>query len=380
MHVGFICNEYPPDPHGGIGSVTRTLAQTLARRHHRVSVVGYTIGGVPGVSWDEGVKVVRLPHARIPGTGLVVNAARLRHALLDMHASDPFDIIEGPENSFASFARRLRPLAVIRMHGGHHFFSVTLGREPRLQRRWIERRSFANAAHLCAVSQFVATKTLQLLDQTNRPVQILPNPVDTSMFTPREGSEEHASIVFAGTICEKKGVRQLLGAMRRVLSVVPDAHLYLVGRDSLDADGRSFTERMRSALHPSLREHVTFEGTVAHQQMPARLARAAVCVYPSHMEALPLAWLEAMAMGKCVIASMTGPGSEVIVDGDSGLLCNPYDAGDIAEKLVAALTQPLLRQRLGDAARRRVVSHFSQDALAGRNEAFYERCTHARCA
>lgn len=380
MHVGFLCNEYPPEPHGGIGSVTRTLAHTLVRRNHRVTVVGYTTGGRPGVSWDEGVKVVRLAHARIAGTGLIVNAARLRYALLDLHATDPFDIIEGPENSFASFARRLRPFAVIRMHGGHHFFSVTLGRQPRWPRRWIERRSFAHASHLCAVSQFVATKTLQLLNQQDRPVHILPNPVDTRMFSPQDRTEDAASIMFAGTICEKKGVRQLLGAMRRVLSVSPNAQLALVGRDSIDADGRSFTERMRSALHPSLRGHVTFEGAVPHQQMPARLARASVCVYPSHMEALPLAWLEAMAMGKCVVASSTGPGHEVIVDGESGLLCNPYDPADIAEKLIAAVTQPELRRRLADGARRRVVTHFSQEALAERNEAFYERCAHARCA
>lgn len=380
MHVGFICNEYPPDPHGGIGSVTRTLAQALVRRNHRVTVVGYTVPGREGVSWDDGVRVVRLPHARIPGTGLIVNAARLRRALLDLHERDPFQIIEGPENSFASFARTLRPLAVIRMHGGHHFFSVTLGREPRFQRRWLERRSFANAAHLCAVSQFVATTTLRLLDQQHRPVQILPNPVDTSMFRPHDGPVEAASILFAGTICEKKGVRQLLGAMRRVLAEVPNAHLSLVGRDSVDASGRSYTERMRAALHPSLRDHVTFEGAVAHEQMPARLARAAVCVYPSHMEALPLAWLEAMAMGKCVVASAAGPGREVIVDDESGLLCNPHDPADIAEKLIAALTEPSRRLALGAAARRRVQMHFSQEAMVQRNEAFYEQCAVARCA
>jgi glycosyltransferase involved in cell wall biosynthesis len=267
------------------------------------------------------------------------------------------------------------------MHGGHHFFSVTLGGRPRLQRGWLERRSFANAAHLCAVSRFVAAQTLQLLDQEHRPVQILPNPVDTAMFTPQEGREEDASILFAGRICEKKGVKQLLGAMRRVLKVVPNAQLALVGRDSIDpADGRSFTERMQSVMHPSLRDHVTFEGPLPHDQMPARIARASVCVYPSHIEALPLAWLEAMSMGKCVVASVTGPGDEVIADGESGLLCSPYDPADIADKLIAALTQPALRRRLGTQARARVVQHFSHSALAEQNEAFYEQCTRSRCA
>jgi glycosyltransferase involved in cell wall biosynthesis len=125
---------------------------------------------------------------------------------------------------------------------------------------------------------------------------------------------------------------------------------------------------------------VRFEGAIAHDRMPARLARASVCVYPSHMEALPLAWLEGMAMGKCVVASLTGPGPEVITDGDSGMLCSPYEPAQIAQKVIAALTQPELRRRLGAAARQRVVNHFSQSVLAERNEAFYDRCVQARHA
>jgi glycosyltransferase involved in cell wall biosynthesis len=100
-------------------------------------------------------------------------------------------------------------------------------------------------------------------------------------------------------------------------------------------------------------------------------------VYPSHMEALPLAWLEGMAMGKCVVASNTGPGSEVIVDGESGLLCNPLDPASIADKVIAALTKPAMRQSLAARARERVVQRFSESALAAQNEAFYAKCCEA---
>lgn len=381
MHVCFVCNEYPPDPHGGIGSVTRTLATALSRRGHRVTVVGYTVAGTPGVSADGHIKVIRLPHAEVPGTGMLVNGVRLSKALLDLHASDPVDVIDGPEASFASLPARLRPYAIIRMHGGHHFFSVTLGKKPRLQRSWLEKRSFARAAHLCAVSRFVASETLALLDQADRPVQVLPNPVDIGRFQPAPGCDEAGAIVFAGTVCDKKGVRQLLAAMPRIVDAVPSARLALVGRDSVDpATGGSYIEQARADVPSHLRSRVTFEGALNHTRMPARLARAQVCVYPSHMEALPLAWLEGMAMGKCVIASKTGPGPEVIIDGESGLLCDPFNPADIAEKVIASLTAPALRRRLGDAARRRVVNHFSESVLAGRNEAFYDHCIRVRHA
>lgn len=381
MHIGFICNEYPPDPHGGIGSVTRTLALAMVRRSHRVTVVGYTVGGRPGMTTDAGVTVVRLPHATLRGTGLLVNGARLSAALRALHAAAPFDVIDGPEASFAMLPRALQPLAVIRMHGGHHFFSVTLGRRPRWKRSWLEKRSFSRAAHLCAVSQFVASTTLELLDQQQRSVCVLPNPVDTTLFQPALVDEDEGAIVFAGTVCEKKGVRQLLGAMPAIAAAVPSAHLSLLGRDSIDPDtGGSYAAARLAELPAALRPRVSFVGPVPHAQMPARLARASVCVYPSHMEALPLAWLEGMAMGKCVVASTTGPGREVISDGDSGLLCDPFDAASIADRVIAALQAPALRARLGAAARARTVMHFSDAALAGRNEAFYRGCVDARHA
>lgn len=381
MHICFICNEYPPDPHGGIGSVTRTLASAMVRRGHRVSVVGYTVSGTPGVTVDDGVKVIRLKHAAVPGTGMLVNGARLSRALLDLHATDPLDAIDGPEASFASLPHQLRHLSIIRMHGGHHFFSVTLGRRPAWRRSWLERRSFARAAHLCAVSEFVASTTLALLDQQARKVQVLPNPVDTTLFRPSPGVEEENTIVFAGTICEKKGVRQLLLAMPAIVAAVPSARLALVGRDSIDPEtGGSYAAALQAALPAVMRPHVTFEGPLPHDCMPARLARATVCVYPSHMEALPLAWLEGMAMGKCVVASVTGPGREVIIHGESGLLCNPFNPAQLAAKVVSALTSAPLRARLGAAARARAVARFGDAALAERNEEFYRDCIRARQA
>jgi glycosyltransferase involved in cell wall biosynthesis len=154
--------------------------------------------------------------------------------------------------------------------------------------------------------------------------------------------------------------------------------LWLIGRDSRDAEtGGSYTARLCRLLPPTVAERVVFKGVVPHPQMPALLAQASVCVYPSHMEALPLAWLEGMAMGKCVVASSTGPGPELIDDGVSGLLCDPHRPEAIASRVVMALTQPSLRRRIGVAARARVMTDFSEDVLVGRNEQFYRQCRHA---
>ncbi len=376
MHICFLCHEYPPGPHGGVGSFTQTLARALVNRGHGATVVGVCPPERAGIEEDQGVAVVRLPRSRIPRTGFVVNGWRVRRALRRIHRDTPIDLIEGPELSLAVLSRSFSAAKVIRMNGGHHFFAVTLGKRPAPWRSWQERRSFRTADHVCAVSRFVAETTRQLLELGNRPIEILPNPVDTSVFRSRpEIPEEAGLIVFVGTVCEKKGIRQLIQAMPAIAQAAPEAHLLVVGRDWRDREsGRSFTEYLRGLIPADLQERIVFQGAVEHDRLWQLLARAAVCVYPSHMEALPVAWLEAMAMGKAVVASNTGPGPEVIEDGVSGLLCNPHHPEAIAEKVIQLLKAPELRRRLGAAARQRAVEHFPVDVLVGRNLDFYRRC------
>src|SRR5690606_2580013 len=150
---------------------------------------------------------------------------------------------------------------VIRMNGGHHFFSVTLGHKPRPYRSWLEKRSFKRADSLCAVSRFVAETTRDLLHLGSRPIEILPNPVDTILFQPsKEASEESGLILFVGTVCEKKGIRQLIQAMPQIVGEVPHAHLWVVGHDWKDPrTGKSFTEHLRALIPPALKGQISFK-------------------------------------------------------------------------------------------------------------------------
>ena len=376
MHICYLCSEYPPGKHGGVGSFTQTLARAMVARGHEATVVGVYPADREAEERDRGVRVVRLPHSTIPKTGFLLNGRRIRDALRRIHRESRIDVLEGPELSLAVVPGAFPAAKVIRMHGGHHFFAVTLGNRPRPWRSWQEVRSFGRADALCAVSRYVGETTRRLLRLADRPIEVLPNPVDPGLFQPRPGiPEEDGLILFVGTVCEKKGVRQLIQAMPRVVEAVPRARLQVVGRDWRDPKtGRSFTAGLRDLLPAHLAGHVDFPGSVEHASLPDLLARAQVCVYPSHMEALPVAWLEGLAMGKAVVASQTGPGPEVVEDGVSGLLCDPHDPSSIADRIIALLEDPGLRGRLATQARERVVRHFSIEVLAARNEMFYGNC------
>ncbi len=380
MHICFVCNEYPPGRHGGVGSFTQTLGRALAANGCDVTVAGvYPIEKTIRED-DGGVLVIRLPHAGVRGLGYVVNGYRLASELKAVNRQCPIDVVDGPELSYANIHLNIPAAKVIRMNGGHHFFTTTLGRRPAIWRGWQEKRSFARANELCAVSEFVAETTRNLLKLGDRPIEILPNPVDTERFKPRpEIHEEDGLIVFTGTLCEKKGVRQLIQAFPRIVAEIPWARMLIIGRDSIDPlSGSSFKSLLKKSVQPALRPRVEFSDFIENGLLPETLAKASVCVYPSHMEAQGIAIVESMAMGKAVVASQIGPGPEVVENDISGLLCDPHNPDSIAMKLINLLKDTSLRRQIGARARLRAVSKFSAETLVSRNADFYQRCVERR--
>ena len=111
-------------------------------------------------------------------------------------------------------------------------------------------------------------------------------------------------------------------------------------------------------LENALREEVSWRGlddavTVTGQRVDAvDIAGAAdVVVLPSDREAMPLALLEAMALARPVVATRVGGITDVVTDGDTGLLVPPGDAEAMAAAIGRLLGDPDLRRRLGASAR-----------------------------
>ena len=101
------------------------------------------------------------------------------------------------------------------------------------------------------------------------------------------------------------------------------------------------------------------------------MRRAAVCVFPSYAEALPLSWLEAMACGRPVAAYDVGWAPELVRSGEDGLLVPLGKTRALAEAVAAVLSDPALGRSLGEAARARVETDFSADSVARRTAEWY---------
>jgi glycosyltransferase involved in cell wall biosynthesis len=163
------------------------------------------------------------------------------------------------------------------------------------------------------------------------------------------GEETHPpEVLYAGRLSPEKGVLELVEAARGMNLVVA-------------GDG-PLRDRVPQA-----------RGFVAPEELARLYARAAVVVCPSHREGFGVACLEAMAHGRPVVASAVGGLLDLVVDGETGIHVPPGDVPALRAALERLLGDRELRQRLGEAGRRRAAEHFSWDAVTGRTVELYAR-------
>src|SRR5438105_11210943 len=126
MKLCFVCNEYPPGPHGGIGTMTQVMARMLAGSGHEVRVIGVYPRDYPAPDRerDAGVEVLRLREPRMK-FGWLYSRRRLYRQVADWVLRDGVDLIEVPDyQGWAAGWRRLPAPVVARVHGTLAYFAA----------------------------------------------------------------------------------------------------------------------------------------------------------------------------------------------------------------------------------------------------------------
>lgn len=376
MHICFLTNEYPKEgfPHGGLGSFVKTMAEALVLKGIQVSVVGLNYVFSNETEILNGVTVIRVKKSKVKGLAWYFNSKAIAKTIANLHQTNPIDIVEGAELSFAFLPKIKKIKYIIRLHGGHHFFAEGENRGINWWKGYQEKHSFQKADAFIAVSKYVKTHTEKYLSYHNKPIEVIFNPINTVLFKPLDTEIEPNNITFAGTICEKKGVRQLIQAFPFIKEKFPKAMLQLYGRDWFFPDGSSYVKMLHEIELPKLgviAKDIIFHGSVSFNEIPNAYAKAAVCVFPSHMETLGLVAPEAMAMEKAVVFTNKGPGPEVVKDDETGFLCDPYSPEDIAKKVIYVLQNPHKASEIAINARESVLQQFEINTKAKENINYY---------
>lgn len=376
MHICFLTSEFPKKgySHGGVGTFIRNLSVELVKNNIKVSVVGPNYSDAKEEEDFLGVKVYRTrTYNKSKGLVWWKRAKDVNQTLREINKKDPIQIIEATELGLAFIDKIPGIKYVIRMNGGHHFFAKATDQKTSYWRSFQEKLSFKKADHLISVSKFTAESTRELLNLGQRYIEIIPNPIDTDLFSPKNDvSVKTNKLLFVGTICEKKGVRQLVMAMPEIVAKYPDATLEIVGRDWYDPIKKtSYRSYLKQFIAPEIKANVQITGALDLVQIPNKIAEAEICVYPSHMEALPLAWLEVLSMAKPFVGSTSGPGPEVVNHGHTGLLADCHSPKDIANKVIELLGDKQRAKEMGINAREDVLKRFDVKVLINKNLQFF---------
>src|SRR5215813_8042392 len=378
MKLCFVCSEYPPAIHGGIGSATQTLARELVRLGHEVRVIGVYPSQQAGEPYrdDEGVRVYSLfePPGRL---GWLSARYQLFKTIRDWVREGLADIVEVPDyRGWAAGWPKLPVPVVSRIHGSSSFIARETGQKLDRISHFIEGWSLRRADVWCSVSQFAAQATRSLFALRTDAAAVLYNPVPQAKEDVPFADRERNSVVFAGSLTRIKGVEALIKAWPMVLTSCPEARLQIYGKSGKSQSGQSMREVLEHAVPTELKDTVFFHGRVERAVVLEAFSRARVAVFPSRSEAFGMVPLEAMSTGCPTVFSERATGPELIDHERDGLLVDPDSPQQIAQAIVKLLRDDLYAAELGAAGRRKALEKFELQKIVRENERFFLQCIH----
>jgi phosphatidyl-myo-inositol dimannoside synthase len=335
--------DYPPAP-GGIQVVAERLVEGLERFETRT----VALGGAGAHEYDatRAAQVRRVGAGPVPHSGRValLNAVALGEALrfrpdvvLSMH------LVASPA---AAAVKRTFGTPV-----AQYFHAEEIGARPRLAAFAAEQ-----ADAVIAVSAYTAELVAA---RTAAPVAItvIPNGVDLVPAAPAELCERPTFVTVARIQERYKGHDVLVRALALVRAKVPQVQWVVIGDGSL----RAGVEQLADAY--GVADAARFLGAVSDEERDSWLARSQLLAMPSRLpaggfagEGFGIAFLEAAAHGRPVVAGNVGGATDAVIDGVTGLLVDPCDQLAVAEAITRLLLDPGLAERLGRAGRERAES------------------------
>ena len=378
MKVAMV-GPYPVDgvATGGIAAVALALADALRQLDDiDLHIVTTSTGGAASAAttWmhlvpDSG-RWRRVTMYRAERTAIARTLRELRPDVV--HAQG--------QNFFAIGALDAGLPAVVTLHG-------MLAREASIidrRSRWTERLSkrirgrfnarfeaatLRRARDIIVISPFVART---IAGGTQARLHAIANPVDDAFFGLPDAQQD-GRLLYAGTLEPRKGLHDLIEAVRQLRGRGVHAQLRIAGADA----DPGYAASLRAAAS-GVGDGVRFLGVIGQQQLLDEYAAAALVVMSSVEETSPMLLQQAMAAGKASVAPAVGGIPDLVEDGVTGRVVPPADPAALAEAIEALLTDRAARQRIGAEARRIAESRFRAQAVARATRDVYRAAAEAQ--
>jgi len=375
MKIAFLTSEFPNPKmgvSGGIGTSILNLSKGLAAQGNEVSVLIY------GQKKDEfftedSISFYRIKSIRFKGLSRILTQKKIQRLINRLVKAGKIDILEAPDWTGITSGIKPKCPVIIRLNGSDTYFCHLDNRPVKPINKRHEKKALENADALISVSKYTADLTKELFG-LDRDFTIIPNSIDIDKFAVDTIEVQENTILYFGTLIRKKGLLELPLVFNEIYKKNSKAKLILIGRDASDIiSGNSSTwEMMQALFNKNAIRNVEYLGSVPYDKIKEHISTATVCVFPTFAEALPVSWIEAMAMQKAIVASNIGWANEVIEDGVNGFLVHPADYNLFADRVLEMLDNPVLRKQFGEEARKAVVKKFSIKVVARKSADFYQ--------
>ena len=357
MNIAFLTSEFPHSKTGfaaGIGTSIKNLSKGLQQEGHSITIIIYGQDKDEMFS-DSGIIFYKIKNVKLKGFSRFLTQKKIEKQINLLVKTKKIDVVEASDWTGITSDIKLTCPLIVKLHGTDTYFCHLDNRPVKFWNKFYEKKALQNADGLLSVSQYTADLTKHLFS-LQRDITVIPNCINIDEFIHDDKIEvKEATILYFGTLIRKKGLLELPLIFNEVYKKNNLAKLILVGRDASDIKtGNSSTWVMMQALFDrDALQNVDYIGSVAYTKIKDHISSAAVCVFPTYAEALPVSWIEAMAMQKAVVASDIGWATEVIDDTINGFLVHPNNHNLFADRILELLDNQKLRNKFGVEARKK---------------------------
>lgn len=351
MKICLVHEEYPEETNfGGIATYQKVIAEEYARMGHEVYVI------CRGLSKDQsyienGVNITRIFVEKTDNQILDYTEYRKRVAelLFEMQRDNKIDIIEVPDWGAETvlFEPQRRVPLVVRLHtplkiwlkyNKNDFGDVT---QTMLQ--W-EEKMINSADLITCCSNALKKMIIEDFNIAANEIIVTPNPSNNKNFYRDDSIDVEDSVVFVGSLEERKGVIVFAHALNEIFQKYPDVKIKFIGKDTIRNNKNISTQKyILSLVDENYRDNVLFLGQLKNENINYYLNSSRVAVFPSLFDNFPYVVLESMLTGVHIVGSKNS-GMVEMLDDDSSIY-ETGDSKDLAKLVIDKYEQSFIEQK-----------------------------------
>ena len=222
------------------------------------------------------------------------------------------------------------------------------------------------STNLISNSQATKDDVVEKFGVAKNKIKVLPNSVSDVYESIISEKPKDNTITYVGRLHHSKGVDILIRAFSGVHTQFPDFKLVIIG----NGEEKNNIENLVKEL--SLEKHIEFKGNLNKRKVLEVFKNTYLAVIPSRSEAFGYTVIEAMSMKTLVIGANNTGIAEIIEDLKTGMLFHTGNSIDLAKKIIQAIDQPLLREKLANEGYKHFIHNYELKKAIERDYSYFK--------